>query len=70
MPEVRAIEPFVDTKCKVVRQVGSEFFCDGERAKQLAAYGMVEIIGGPSVEPEQEPKPKPKPKRTSKKKAE
>lgn len=67
MPEVKAIDSFFDRKGGIARNAGSEFFCDDERAKQLAAYGMVEIIGAPKDEPAEEPAPKPK---RSRKKAE
>jgi len=72
MPEVRAIASFYDMKDKRARNLGDEFFCEDDRAAQLNAYGMVEILGQPAVEPiaDEEPaeEPKPKPKKTAKKK--
>lgn len=73
MPEVRATSEFYDMAAKSVRHVGSEFFCDEERAHRLASYGMVEVIGIPAWEAEKEPEPEPAPeapKRKRKKKAE
>ena len=76
MPEVRATTEFFDMADKTVRHVGSEFNCDDDRAANLAAYGMVEVIGTPvpneqEAEQVQEPEaeaPKAR-KRTRKKKA-
>lgn len=59
MPEVRALQSFVDRREHIARQVGDEWFCEDERAEQLVKFDMAEIIGVPAEEP--------KPKRTKKK---
>lgn len=61
MPEVRALQAFVDRREHKARQIGEEWFCDDDRAAQLVKFDMAEIIGVPTVEEE------PKPKRTKKK---
>ena len=83
MPEVKAITSFFDVAEKRARNAGDEFFCEDERAKKLAAYGMVEVLGlpkEPAVEEEPETaepepieeaeEPKPEPKKRTRKKAE
>lgn len=82
MPEVRATASFYDMGEKRARNIGDEFFCEDDRAAQLSAYGMVEILGAgkaaeePIQEPTEEPsevpaeEPKPKPRKTSKKESE
>ena len=68
MPEVRAIMSFFDVAGKQARNVGVEFYCDDERAKKLASYGLVEVLGAPA-EAEPEPSADEAPKRKRKKKA-
>lgn len=62
MPYVKATKPFIDRREHATRNVGNEWFCDDERAEQLASFDMVEILGLPKEDEE-----KPKPKRTKKK---
>ncbi len=58
MPEVRALQAFVDRREHKVRNVGDKWFCDDDRARQLASFEMAEILGVPADEPKDEPKPK------------
>lgn len=58
MPEVRALQAFVDRREHKARQIGEEWFCDDDRAAQLVKFDMAEIIGVPADEPKDEPKPK------------
>lgn len=72
MPEVRVIKSFFDVSGKTVRHVSTEYECDEARARKLASYGFVEVIGIPAEEPSEEPQAvadEPKPKRSRKKKA-
>lgn len=75
MPEVRALANFFDRAGKIVRLVGDEWYCEDERAGQLAAYGIAEVIGmpqepepEPAAEPQEEPEPEPEPKPRAKRK--
>ena len=61
MPEVRALSSFYDMQDKSARNSGDEWYCEEERAEQLAAYGMVAILGLPKEEPAPAPIPEPEP---------
>ena len=69
MPEVRATTSFYDVATKQVRNVGDEWNCEHERAMNLAAYGLVEVIGMPAFMLEQETEPEPEPEQAEEQQA-